>query len=261
MTGSARLKWLALAIGIAGVGGAVWSYGSDGIVAALVGNRLSADEKLSVLRGWFHAWGALAPIAYLAVVIAEVVVAPLPGTMLYAPGGAIFGGFVGGGVALGGNVIGAGIACWLMRRLGRNSLAHWFEHGSLQRVSGLLERRGFWVVFLLRLNPLTSSDLVSYAAGLTAMPMWQLLLGTLLGMAPLCFAQAYLAEEFMARMPSLIYPLAVLAALYVAAVLWVLSRMARQPAATAGSADTDAKARNKPASAASDVDSGERQSV
>ena len=45
----------------------------------------------------------------------EVVVAPIPGTMLYAPGGVIFGGFLGGLLSLAGNVIGAGIACRLMR--------------------------------------------------------------------------------------------------------------------------------------------------
>ena len=52
-----------------------------------------------------------------------------------------------------------------------------------------------WLVFLLRLNPLTSSDLVSYAAGLTHLPTWQLMLATLAGMAPLCFAQAYFADQ------------------------------------------------------------------
>ena len=77
-------------------------------------------------------------------------------------------------------------------------------------------------MFLLRVNPLTSSDIVSYAAGATSMPLRKLLLGTTLGMAPLCFLQAYLAEGLLAAFPRLIYPLLVAGVLYAALFVWVV---------------------------------------
>jgi uncharacterized membrane protein YdjX (TVP38/TMEM64 family) len=93
---------------------------------------------------------------------------------------------------------------------------------SLTSIQEKLRRRGFVVVLLLRVNPLTSSDLVSYAAGLTHIPIWQLMLATMLGMAPLCFAQSYLSAEFFTAFPQMIYPLAIAGIIYLAVVLWVV---------------------------------------
>jgi uncharacterized membrane protein YdjX (TVP38/TMEM64 family) len=79
-----------------------------------------------------------------------------------------------------------------------------------------------WLILLLRVNPLTSSDLVSYAAGLAGIPVWKVMLGTLPGMAPLCWAQAYLADGILRAVPQLLYPLLVLCGIYAAIVVWVL---------------------------------------
>ena len=81
------------------------------------------------------------------------------------------------------------------------------------------------MIFLLRVNPLTSSDLVSYAAGLTRLSVWKLMLGTLAGMAPLCFAQAYLADGLLAAFPQLIYPLVAACVVYGLVVIWIVIRL------------------------------------
>ena len=84
------------------------------------------------------------------------------------------------------------------------------------------------MVFFLRVNPFTSSDLVSYAAGLTPMPVWKVVLGTAMGMAPLCWLQSYLAEGLMEAFPALLYPLLVACGIYALAVLWALRQMIRK---------------------------------
>ncbi len=66
-------------------------------------------------------------------------------------------------------------------------MERYLQRESLQACESQLVRSGAWIIFLLRLNPLTSSDLVSYAAGATRMPVWKVMLGTLCGMAPLCW--------------------------------------------------------------------------
>jgi len=149
------------------------------------------------------------------------VVAPIPGLALYAPGGMIFGGFWGGLLALVGNVLGAGIATAIANSLARPLFGPRLAEG-IDRYRPRLQRRGVAVICLLRINPLTSSDLVSYAAGLAGISVPRVMLGTLLGMAPLCFAQAYLSEALFDELPWLIYPLLALTAGYlVAAVLWL----------------------------------------
>ena len=57
--------------------------------------------------------------------------------------------------------------------------------------------------------------------------MWKLVLGTTLGMAPLCFLQAYLAENLLIAFPRLIYPLLVAGVLYAVVFVWVIRRTLR----------------------------------
>lgn len=212
-------------LGISGM--AAWSYFSGGLLSVLLQPGLSASGKIDFVKQYFLSFGPAAPLVYMGLVAVEVIVAPLPGMMLYAPGGAIFGGFWGGFLSLCGNVIGAGVACQLMRALGRERLARLLngESDRLKRYDEKLSRAGVWVVLALRINPLTSSDLVSYAAGLTSIPTWKVMVGTLLGMAPLCWAQSYLAEGLLRAFPKLIYPLFVLCALYVVVAAVILRKM------------------------------------
>jgi len=222
---STFVRVLAIAAIASLVGLLVWSYATDGLVRVLLNSDATAEEKLAALRGFFAQFGWGAPLAYLIVVTVEVVVAPIPGTMLYAPGGVIFGGFWGGLLSLSGNVLGAGIACQLVRVLGGDRAERFLARSAMAPYEARLCERGAWVVFVLRVNPLTSSDLVSYAAGLTRMPIWKLMLGTLAGMAPLCFAQSYLAEGILTAFPNLVYPLIAACAVYTVVVLWIMTKI------------------------------------
>jgi len=214
-----------LAVLFLGVGLAAQSWQAEGIVFDLLRSDQSAAWKVERLQSFFEACGPLAPIVYVAFVTIEVVVAPIPGLMLYAPGGIVFGGFVGGLLALIGNVLGAGIACGITRNIGSTWLTRLFPAESLENAQSELDRRGGWLVFLLRVNPLTSSDLVSYAAGFTRIPIWKVMFATGLGMAPLCFAQAWLAESLFVAYPWLLYPLLIAGAIYVIAIVVVIRQL------------------------------------
>lgn len=207
------------------VGGVAYSYAEGGIVGLMLRGDLSAADKLDLLRDFFATMGPAAPLAYIVIVTIEVVVAPIPGTILYAPAGVIFGGFWGGTLSLVGNVIGAGMSFILGRALGRAAFESFVEHEHLENYEERLVDNGTLVIFLLRVNPLTSSDLVSYAAGLTSMSLWKLLLGTTLGMAPLCYAQAYLAEGLLEAYPRLIYPVLLAGLAYALVVVWAVKKM------------------------------------
>lgn len=204
---------------------AAWSYSRDGIIAILLERNVPVETRLQSVQDYFRSYGALAPIAYIIVVTIEVVVAPIPGLMLYAPGGVIFGGFWGGLFSLVGNVLGAGIACQVMRSFGGSFMRNHLQKKSLKNTIDRLSENGVWVVFLLRVNPLTSSDLVSYVAGLTAMPTWKVMFGTLFGMAPLCWLQAYFADGLLNRYPDLLYPLIAACVLYSLVVIWIIWRL------------------------------------
>jgi uncharacterized membrane protein YdjX (TVP38/TMEM64 family) len=177
----------------------VISYVNGGFVYLLVVGGSGHATWVQNFRDAVATWGNLAPVIYTFVVVVEVVVAPIPGPLLYAPAGALFGGLLGGTLSLVGNVIGAGIACALGSIIGERLLPT-RDRSQLGRYQELLRQKGIWIVMLLRANPFTSSDLVSYAAGIAGLPPWKVALGTL-GIAPLCYLQAYFAERLFDIVP------------------------------------------------------------
>lgn len=216
------ITWLVLALFFSTL---AWSWWSQGIAYDLVRTDLGAPEKIQLLRAFFASCGPVAPFVYFAMVTIEVVIAPIPGLMLYAPGGAIFGPFIGGILSLAGNVVGAGIACLLARSLRPRWMDDLLSSEKAMDLQSRLEQHGGWYIFFLRLNPLTSSDLVSYAAGFTRIPLTKVMLATFAGMAPLCFAQAYLAVSLLDAFPQLIYFLTAALALYLVIAILVIRRL------------------------------------
>jgi uncharacterized membrane protein YdjX (TVP38/TMEM64 family) len=207
-----------------GAAWAVWSWRSGGVVFELLRTDLDAAAQVERLRAAFAEMGVWSPSAYVALVTIESVVAPIPGLVLYAPGGMIFGPVLGGALSLAGNVCGAGLASAVTRRASARRRERFLNMPSHARLRGELERRGAWWVFWLRLNPLTSSDLVSYAAGLAGVRPAKVMLATSAGMAPLCFAQAALAHEVFRALPGLIYPFIGLCVVYVIVALYLVRR-------------------------------------
>ena len=220
------LPWLIL-VGI--VAGIAYSWLSEGIAFQLTRSNISGAERIERLQQLFRQAGIWAPALYVVFVTIEVIVAPIPGVLLYAPGGLIFGPWMGGLLALLGNIIGSGISCGLTRSFGPGWLNGIGSSGAIERLQATLDRRGGWLIVMLRLNPLTSTDLVSYAAGFTRIPIGTVMLATGIGMAPLCFAQSWLSDGVFSKWPFLLWPLLVLSVLYLVIVTVVVARLLRSP--------------------------------
>jgi len=211
---------------IMAAGWAVWSYAAGGVMFVLVQAALHGEDAVAQLRALVLSAGAFAPLVYVAAVTVEVVVAPIPGTLLYAPGGAIFGGWWGGTLSLAGNVLGATLATWLASMFGARVLSA-RDWPRLTAYGERVRQRGILVVVLLRINPLTSSDLVSYAAGLAGVPVWRVAAGTAIGMAPLCYAQAFAVEWIFRVLPGsgVILLISAIAYVVVVGLLLIKSRL------------------------------------
>ena len=222
------IPWVLLTITFLLLGTALALYLHRDLIHLLFDASVSSADKLAAIKERFLSYGALAPFLYTLIVIVEVVIAPIPGMFLYLPGGAIFGGLLGGTLALIGNVLGAGLAALFMRSLvSKQRIDKGWESPRMWRLQQLIEKHGLLIVILLRLNPATSSDLVSYAAAFTPMRVPTLMLGTLIGMAPLCYAQSYLVSSIFTAFPWLLWPMVIAFFVYVAVVCWVLASMQR----------------------------------
>lgn len=201
----------------------VRSYVAGGVMYAVFATAGDSARSIEILREALGRTGPFAPLVYVLAVVLEVLVAPIPGTLLYAPGGALFGGWTGGTLSLAGNVIGAALATWLAATF-RARVLGLAERQDVSALMTRIRQHGLLVIILLRVNPLTSSDLVSYAAGLVQIPVWRVAVGTLVGMAPLCYAQAHASEWLFRFLPGAGIILIGLGVAYVAVVVWIVAR-------------------------------------
>lgn len=135
-------------------------------------------------------------ILFLIIVILENVLAPMPPFILYIAGGAIYGALWGGILALIGNILGSALAFVIARKVGRNWIERKIPKEVGKKFDNFTDKYGGRAIFLLRLNPLTSTDLFSYLAGFTKMNFKNFIIGTTLGLAPSIILQSYLGDFF-----------------------------------------------------------------
>ena len=151
--------------------------------------------------------------------------APIPPLMLYVLAGVLFGAFWGGTLTLFGNLIGSLIDFEIARSYGRKFVENSTTPKVKKRFDTFFEKYGGFSIFLLRINPLTTTDLFSYLAGLTKMKRAHFILGTTLGLIPLIYIQTYFGEIFV-KSNKLLYSIVIaVSLLYLALIAYFLISM------------------------------------
>jgi uncharacterized membrane protein YdjX (TVP38/TMEM64 family) len=165
------------------------------------------------VRRTVAATGPAAPLAYVAVSAALGAVF-VPGPILAAGSGLLFGPFLGLVVTLAATVGTATIAGFGGRRAGRPSARALLGDDRADRLDRLIARRGLWAVVAQRFIPGISDALASYAFGAFGVPLWQLAVGALIGSVPRAFVYTALG----ASIGDLSAPLA-----YAAIAVWCIT--------------------------------------
>ncbi len=164
------------------------------------GDRLGLPSELpdgDDLRAWFDTLGAAGPVAVIALMVVAILVSPLPSAPIALAAGAVYGHVWGTLYVLVGSEIGALAAFAIARFFGFDLLHKWFGK---QLNSGLAGSQNvlMFTVFASRLLPFISFDIVSYAAGLTALKFWRFAVATLAGIIPASFFLAHVGSELVA---------------------------------------------------------------
>ena len=146
------------------------------------------------IRGAIMATGPAAPLAYV-VVSALLGAIFVPGPILAAGSGFLFGPVLGTFVTLGATVGTAVIACLAGRRAGRDSARALLGAGRADRIDAQIQRRGLWAVVGQRFIPGLSDALASYAFGAFGVPLWQMAVGAFIGSVPRAFVYTALGAS------------------------------------------------------------------
>ncbi|MEU2995117.1 TVP38/TMEM64 family protein [Streptomyces griseoincarnatus] len=144
---------------------------------------LGGGDLLRDVRQWVDSLGMWGPVVF-AVIYALAVTALLPGSVLTASAGVLFGLPVGAGAVLVGATAGAALSFGLARWLGRPVVARYAGSGRLARLDAFLTRRGFVAVLLVRLVPLFPFSVINYGAGVAGVRFSSYVTATALGIIP-----------------------------------------------------------------------------
>jgi len=146
-----------------------------------VGNLFRDQEELALL---LQNWGKWAPFITISLHVLQVLTAPIPGTAIDAVNGLLFGPWLGTLYSMIGLMIGSVLVMILTRRFGRPIVERFVDPLTIERIDQLVQRRGSLVIFLIFLLPFLPDDAVCFLAGLTPIPLLELILLALAGRFP-----------------------------------------------------------------------------
>ncbi len=149
-----------------------------GVLVALTGGALWGH-----VSDWVESLGLWGPLVF-ALCYVLAVVALVPGSVLNASAGALFGVGVGTLAVLAGATAGAALSFGLARLLGRPAVARYTGSGRLARLDAFLSRRAFESVLVLRMASVFPFGAVNYGAGVAGIRFAPYITGTALGIVP-----------------------------------------------------------------------------
>lgn len=165
------------------------------LAISLVSGKVGLDHLTpEAIRDFVLSYGWLAPVLYIFL----YTIRPLflfPAVILSLTGGMTFGPWLGTFLDLIGASLGAFLAFFIARKLGRESIQKWMGR-RLQLWDDRLEQTGFKAIFFLRLIPLVPFDAVNYGAGLSKVRFRDYALATPIGIIPGAFAYNFLGDSF-----------------------------------------------------------------
>ncbi len=211
-----KKHWIFLSIITLFIAWMIYSYFSQGIIFSLI------NSDATKVINFVNSFGIFAAIIFVLLVILEVVLAPIPPLILYIVAGVLFGGFLGGILTLIGNSVGAFIDFKIARRFGKKSIEKNLDKKLKNKFDKFFDKYGGLSIFILRINPFTTSDLVSYLSGLTKIKTWKFLLATTLGLIPLIFIQTYLGDILIRDNPLLVGITILFSVLYLAVFVYLI---------------------------------------
>lgn len=121
----------------------------------------------------------------------QSIAAPLPAFFITLTNANLFGWWQGCILSWSSAMAGAAVCFWIARILGRDVVEKICTKGALLSIEEFFAKYGKRCILVARLLPFISFDIVSYAAGLTAMDFWSFFLATGIGQLPACIVYSY----------------------------------------------------------------------
>ncbi len=210
------------------------------LALALVGGAIAAialgGPSKDAITDAVGSTGVAGPLVFIALYVALTVLL-VPGTLLTAAGGILFGVALGTALSLVSATLAATICFLIGRRLGREHVEQ-IAGKRVARLDEWIARNGFAAVLYVRLIPLVPFNALNYVAGISAVDLRSYVAATAVGIIPGTFAYTALGGSFdEPTSPEFLAAVALIVVLAVAAPL--VQRVARRRGLVPGDGDDD----------------------
>ncbi|MEX1308123.1 MAG: TVP38/TMEM64 family protein [Eubacteriales bacterium] len=132
------------------------------------------------IRTWIEGYGIWAPLAFMLLQVAQVVIAPIPGNVTTLVGGVLFGFWVSVTISLVAIFVGSMICFWLAKTYGRPLVIKMVDEKTVDKYLHELSSRQRIALVLIFLFPFFPDDTICLIAGLTPIKthefMWMVIL-------------------------------------------------------------------------------------
>lgn len=128
--------------------------------------------------------GVFGPLIFIFMQVLQVVIAPIPGQVAGLVGGYLFGPYLGLLYSVIGATIGFTLIFALSRKFGRPLVERFFDKKHIEKFDFITKKNGGMALFLIFLLPAFPDDLICYLAGLTKIPIRNLILISIAGRLP-----------------------------------------------------------------------------
>lgn len=136
-------------------------------------------------------YGKWAMLVSAFLMVFQSIAAPLPAFFITLTNANLFGWWQGCILSWASAMLGATVCFFIARILGRDVVEKLCTKGALLSIEKFFDKYGNKCILIARLLPFISFDIVSYAAGLTAMDFWGFFVATGIGQLPACIVYSY----------------------------------------------------------------------
>lgn len=143
------------------------------------------------MRTFIGKYGKWAMLVSAFLMIFQSIAAPLPAFFITLTNANLFGWWQGCILSWVSSMAGAAMCFYIARILGRDIVEKICTKGALLSIEKFFDKYGNKCILIARLLPFISFDIVSYAAGLTAMDFWGFFVATGIGQLPACIVYSY----------------------------------------------------------------------
>ncbi len=139
-------------------------------------------QLAQVIQDNIQSFGVWGPLAMIALLVVATIFSPIPNSLIIIAMGATYGPVWGAIIAIIGATLASSFAFFLARKFGEKLVERFFSKTHF--LHRFLTKNAFPTIFILRLIPSVSFDMVSYGVGLTKIPFRTFIVASFLGTIP-----------------------------------------------------------------------------